>query len=380
MWCRVLKGIQIETMDEHYLTPAHCTILLVDDAPNNLRLLSSMLEEHGYEVRTVTSGKSALTSVRTEAPDLLLLDIAMPEMNGYEVCEQLQADPQTRDIPVIFISALHDALDKVRAFEAGGVDYISKPFHVQEVLARVRTHLALRSAQRQLVQQNQQLQSLSHRLVDVQEQERRAIARELHDEVGQILTGLNLSLEVVGHAPTDEQRTARLENAQQMVTELIQYVREMSMQLRPPMLDDLGVLPALFWHFERYTAQTGIEVRCQHTGIERRFAPEVEVTIYRIIQEALTNIARHASVTHAIVRLWAHNAHLTIQVQDQGEGFRPAETRATSASSGLAGIHERARLLGGHVDIESAPGQGTQLTVELPLTLPADASRHDMAG
>jgi two-component system NtrC family sensor kinase len=122
-------------------------ILIVDDTPANLRLLSQMLAEHGYQVRPVPDGPLALAAARAEPPDLILLDVRMPEMNGYEVCEHLKGDAQTRDIPIIFISALDATQDKVRAFAVGGVDYVTKPFQAAEVLARVETHLALRELQ-----------------------------------------------------------------------------------------------------------------------------------------------------------------------------------------------------------------------------------------
>ncbi len=125
-------------------------ILVVDDTPNNLRLLSGMLKEQGYEVRSVLNGRMALTTVEAEPPDLILLDITMPQMDGYEVCEHLKANPATHNIPVIFISALDDATDKVRAFQSGGVDYITKPFQVEEVLARVENHLMLQRLQGEL--------------------------------------------------------------------------------------------------------------------------------------------------------------------------------------------------------------------------------------
>lgn len=133
-------------------------ILIVDDTPDNLRLLSTMLTGQGYEVRSVINGAMALMGVRAEPPDLILLDINMPHMNGYEVCEQLKADDCSRDIPVIFISALEDVLDKVKAFAVGGVDYIVKPFQIEEVLARIETHLTVRRLQQQLQIQNLQLQ------------------------------------------------------------------------------------------------------------------------------------------------------------------------------------------------------------------------------
>jgi signal transduction histidine kinase len=212
----------------------------------------------------------------------------------------------------------------------------------------------------------QQLQDLSQRLLEVQETERRLIARELHDEIGQALTGLQLFLEANHRAPR-ESATGRLRTAQSLVVDLINRVRDLSQDLRPTMLDDLGLVPALLWQFERYTAQTEIRVIFQHFGLDRRFDPDLETAAYRIVQEALTNVARHAHVGAAMVNLWADDATLNMQVEDQGAGFDPEDVRATHRSNGLAGMRERASLLHGRLSIESAPGAGTQITAELPL-------------
>jgi sigma-B regulation protein RsbU (phosphoserine phosphatase) len=133
-------------------------ILIVDDTPTNLRLLSQMLGDHGYGVRAVTSGERAIASARAIPPSLILLDIKMPEMSGYEVAEELKSDNLTVDIPIIFISALDDIQDKVDAFTVGGVDYITKPFQLEEVLARVETHLALTRMQKQLQDANEKFE------------------------------------------------------------------------------------------------------------------------------------------------------------------------------------------------------------------------------
>lgn len=133
-------------------------ILVVDDMPSNLRLLSQTLAEKGYGVRTVTSGPRALESARTSPPDLILLDVRMPDMDGYEVCARLKEDERTAHIPIIFISALDQVEDKVQAFQFGGVDYITKPFQVEEVLARTETHLALRRLQARLEKINRRMQ------------------------------------------------------------------------------------------------------------------------------------------------------------------------------------------------------------------------------
>jgi diguanylate cyclase (GGDEF)-like protein len=133
------------------------SVVIVDDMPDNLRLLAGILKDEGYKVRPAPSGVRAVATIRKEPPELILLDIMMPGMDGYEVCRQLKADERTKDIPIIFLSALNEVFDKVKAFKAGGVDFITKPFQVEEVLARVKTHLTIRAQQKELAQQNEEL-------------------------------------------------------------------------------------------------------------------------------------------------------------------------------------------------------------------------------
>jgi len=214
----------------------------------------------------------------------------------------------------------------------------------------------------------EQMQTLSRRLVEVQEAERRYIARELHDEVGQVLTGLKLALEMNVRI-SGETAKASLIEAQSLVNKLMVLIRELSLNLRPAMLDDLGLLPALLWHFERFTAQTNIQVVFKHTGLNQRFPLEVETAIYRIVQEALTNVVRHAKVSEVTVRIWLDEKMLGVQVEDYGIGFNSEALLNIGASSGLAGMRERAVLLGGQFTIETSPGAGTRLTAELPIHL-----------
>ena len=140
------------------------SILVVDDTPANLQVLAGMLKDRGYKVRPVPSGKLALQAARRDPPDLILLDINMPEMNGYEVCEHLKADDTLKGIPVIFISALTEPLDKVKAFAIGGVDYLTKPFQMEELHARVETHLKLRRLQMELEEYSRHLELARERL------------------------------------------------------------------------------------------------------------------------------------------------------------------------------------------------------------------------
>ena len=153
-------------------------ILAVDDTPANLHLLSDMLSKQGYKVRITPNGKLAIQSILANPPDLILLDIMMPDMNGYEVCKMLKSDERTRNIPVIFISALSETFDIVKGFKVGGLDYISKPFHLEEVLARVENQLRLRSQERQLAEQNARLSQEIDKRQQAEEALQQSEARE----------------------------------------------------------------------------------------------------------------------------------------------------------------------------------------------------------
>jgi signal transduction histidine kinase len=211
-----------------------------------------------------------------------------------------------------------------------------------------------------------QLQSLSRRLLEVQETERRHIARELHDEIGQDLTAIKLSLEMSTREPP-ERVQGSLSQALGRTNDLIGRVRNLSLELRPAMLDDLGLLPTLRWHFERYTAQSGIKIDFRHEGLEgRRFERAIETAAYRIIQEALTNVARHTQVERVQVEVAAGENKLTLRIQDRGAGFDP-DAMAAGVTGGVPGMRERTEMLGGELRIESRPGAGTLLIAELPL-------------
>jgi signal transduction histidine kinase len=210
-----------------------------------------------------------------------------------------------------------------------------------------------------------ELQALSRRLVEVQEEERGKIARELHDEVGQILTGLKLTLSAAKRLP-EAAKDAQLDQAQQLVNELIGHVRDLSLDLRPAMLDDLGLLPALLWHFDRYTMQTGIEIIFHPLDIDVRFDQAVETAAYRIVQEALTNVARYAQVKEASVSVHNLGDALYIEVQDDGVGFDPERAIWAGKSNGVTGMRERVHLLRGEFRIDSVPGEGAVIRARIP--------------
>lgn len=212
----------------------------------------------------------------------------------------------------------------------------------------------------------EQLKALSYRLVEVQEEERRYVAKELHDEVAQVLTGLKFSLESLGNLP-DLKIKDELGKMQELLSSLLEKVRDISLDLRPSMLDDLGLLPTMLWHVDRFTSHTNVRVAFKHNCLDRRFRPEIETTVYRVVQEALTNIARHASVSEAEVRILIEGDTLLILVEDKGVGFGPEAVITVKNSVGLSGMGERLRLLGGELRIESSSGSGTRLRAEIPI-------------
>lgn len=213
----------------------------------------------------------------------------------------------------------------------------------------------------------------SHQMVDVQERERLRLARELHDEIGQVLTAISLSLGAAKRARRDPH--PGLEQALRLTNELMEQVRNLCSTLRPPMLCDFGLLATLEWHFEIYKERFKIAVNFKQAGLEgRRFSPELEIAAYRIVQEALTNVARHAAVPSADVEMTADERALVVTIRDRGAGFDPKATSART-TAGIGGMQERAAMVGGWLKVESAPGEGTRVMAKLPLAGSARAGK-----
>jgi two-component system, NarL family, sensor histidine kinase UhpB len=225
-------------------------------------------------------------------------------------------------------------------------------------------HLATLRDVTERKQAEARLRNLSHRLVTAQEKERRRLARELHDEVGQSLTALKIYLDRSSSARSTGDGP-ELGEAREALRELMAQVRSMSLDLRPSMLDDLGLLPTLLWHFKRYTAQTNVNVHFKHRGLRRHLPQDTITAAYRIVQEALTNVARYAQVTEVMVRVRVKDDALIMAVEDHGVGFDLDKVAPTS--TGLNGMRERAVSLNGKLLVQSTVGEGTYVIAELPL-------------
>lgn len=384
------------------------TVLVVDDDMVSVELCKHLLESEGYRVHTATNGKTAISQARAVNPSLILLDIIMPEMGGYETCRILKRQEPVKDIPVIFMSFLTEPFDKVKAFASGGVDFISKPVEPQELIARVKTQITLGRLQRELKEINaglelrvaarsrelsqanealmaeieerkqtekaltrsqEQLRALYVQLSELEEAERRRLARELHDQVGQNLTALGINLNVVLNQLSDASRDkveARLNDAVGIAKETAVAIRDVMAALRPQVLDDYGLKAALQMEAKRFADRTGIYTEVIGQEMVPRLSDGLETTLFRIAREALTNVSKHGRAKRVVVRLEQTDGVIRLTIEDDGLGFDMEKLNADRNSGwGLMTMKERIQSHGGSLQVVSKPGEGTRVIVEV---------------
>jgi two-component system, sensor histidine kinase and response regulator len=306
----------------------------------------------------------------------------MPDLDGYEVCHRLKQHHHTREIPVIFVSALDEVFDKVKAFNSGGVDYIQKPFQIEEVRARIENQLTIRRLQFELQAQNDRLQLTQAELVQALEQERslkqrieemaaieerNRIAREIHDSLGHSLMALNVQMQAVATLLLTDpiQAQSFLTQAQRLGATAIQEVRESVRALRTderpeqPLTETIAALAEEFRQVTGITPTVGVA-----SSLENRLTQPVSKTLYRIVQEALTNVSKYAVATQVQIHLETTDDRLNLTIADNGRGFN-CQQQATGF--GLQGMQERVAALNGEFHLITSPGSGCQIQVKLPV-------------
>ena len=356
-------------------------ILIVDDAPANLELLVTMLKERGYKPRPVSSGELAVAAARQLLPDLMLLDINMPEMDGYQVCEIFKQDARLQEVPIIFLSALNDTEDKVRAFQRGGVDYITKPFKFEEVEARVHTHLELR-------RQKLELESSYRRLGEL-EALRDSLTHMIVHDMRSPLFGIDLRLETLKEVIPVEN-----EKAFALLAAMRQNVRRLG-ALTEQMLEvsrlEAGQMPLVKKPGDLAQAVQAVVTALEPAAGTRRLAvlapdpipasfdPEM---IERVLENLVGNALKFTPPTGAVtVTVGRLGANARVGVHDNGPGI-PKEYHQTifdkfsqveashkkrGAGLGLAYCKLAVTAHGGAVGLESEPGQGSTFWLTLPI-------------
>ncbi len=364
------------------------SILIVDDTPDNVRLLSKLLSQRGYEIRKAINGAMALASAQADPPDLILLDIRMPEMDGYEVCQNLKANKATQDIPVIFLSALDDVLDKVKAFGVGGVDYITKPFQTEEVLARIDMQLRLRHLQQQLAEHNQQLQQLNQALMTSNqelEQFAYAVSHDLQQPL-QSITGFVGLIQMKYQKQLDAgvlEYIDRIFDAgkrmQRLIQDLLAYAQVGNMDLDLTPIDLKLVLYQALANLEMLIAEQKAEI----TFGELPWVQGNETQLVQLFQNLIGNALKfnRPDVIPQIQILATEQADSwLLEVRDNGIGipsehlkdifqaFKRLKTdqKYTGTGIGLATCKKIVSTHGGKIFAESKVGQGTVFYFTLP--------------
>ena len=518
------------------------TVLVVDDNPANLAVLFESLRRANFKVLIAQDGRGGLRSIQHMRPDIVLLDVMMPDMDGFELCRRLSKNHELAEIPIIFLSAMHDTAAKIKALDHQAVDYVTKPFQAAEVVARVERHLTLRNLQKNLKEKNRQLQAeiverqrveahlanvvlmsstlqreallpfiverakvlvkasccsifvpdektgdllfskgpdeaigqevinnehiierafreqrplifseqaseeslnsqlavpllvaeraigvlvvqrraefthyerdllltlathaamalenanlyqkaqqqilerkraektlqkytkklqlLAQQVISVQEEERRRLSRELHDEAGQALTALELSLSLLQGDLQEPTLRERLASAIDLTNQTHEQLRLMARNLRPPELDTMPLTSTLANFCSRFAARTGLSIDYWGNDLPV-FNQSINICLYRFLQESLTNVAKHAQATQIYVT-WRYDNHtVKLSVDDNGVGFAPAGRSTDTMGLGLVGMRERIESLGGQLEINSAPGEGSLLEAILTVS------------
>jgi signal transduction histidine kinase len=370
-------------------SPIQPTILLVDDVRENLVLLEHIIRTLDVEIISANSGIDALEKTAGKEIFLALVDVKMPGMDGIELAGYLQNDKSRSMIPIIFITAYADDKTLERCYEVNAVDFISKPFQRKILLSKVKiflelyrqknllrenqlqlheTALELDRINQSLKQSHEELSELTAHLEEVRENERKRIALDLHDDLGQRLTALLMDLAWIKNklAKDKPELLDKLSTMKSQLDETINTVRKISLGLRPSTLDDLGLVPALKWHFKEVEDNTGLIIVPNIVPDELELDPRLSILIFRVVQEALTNVTRHAEASKVVVNLKQVNASIYLGIIDDGIGITK-EKITKSQSFGLLGIKERVTSWGGKLFIEGEPGKGTRLRIELPV-------------
>ena len=341
-------------------------ILLVDDEPKSLFALQELLSTLGENLLTAASGEEALRHALKNDFAVILLDVRMPGIDGFETARLIRNRERSRLTPIIFLTAAADEMTSMfRGYEVGAVDYLMKPVVPEILKSKVSVFVELHRKTERLKESEDKLRRLAAHLISVREEERAHIAREIHDELGQVLTGIKMEVGWLQKRLTEPQLLEKTESMSKLIDSTVQTVRKIATGLRPEMLDDMGLVAAIGWQAKDFQKRTGI--RCRVKLPPETVKPDIDVatTSFRIFQEILTNVARHSRATRVDIDLEVSDAEVRMQVQDNGVGITEGDLHGRK-SLGLLGMHERALLFGGEVNITGAPGQGTRVAVVIP--------------
>lgn len=360
-------------------------ILMVDDHPGKLLSYEAILAELGENLIAARSGAEALDCLLKGDVAVILMDVNMPGENGFQLADIVRRHPRFRETAIIFISAVHlTDLDRIKGYEHGGVDYISAPIIPKLLRARVKVFAELHRKTRQLETLNLEMQTLSSRILRMQDEERRRVAREIHDGLGQELVFAKMTADAISKTTELIEAKEKAAEVCERIDGTIRQLRSISHLLHPALLDEVGLHSALRSYVEGLTQRSGIEtvIGFQPSDFPR-LAPDLEIALFRIVQEALTNVFRHSEAQNAEVTLELQGATVVVRIRDDGKGISEdiAAFRPGSAGVGIGGMRQRIQEFGGELVLRrAAPGTVVEAIIPVGSAAGADQRASAVAG
>lgn len=397
------------------------TVLIVGDDPATLEGLAKYLEMYNCRTLLAQNGEMGIERAASDKPDLVFMDVMMSGIDGFEISRRLKEKEATCNIPVILITECADKKTIIKGFNSGAVDYITKPFLSEEITARIKTHLfsnctekhlksnnwkheqnkleeeermrrallsiledekmakkRIKASEEALKESQRKLQSLSSHLLDTQEKNWRHIALELHDELGQSLTVLKLKLRSIQKKLVTDSilLNSKFDDTYTYVDQIINSVRRLSQELCPCSIEDLGLDESIIILADEFAKHTKLKISIDAQEINDCFNLQGRTFIYRIIQESLNNIQKHAEACKVSIIIKRQKSHIDIQIADDGIGFsREGNKNEYKFGLGLTAMEERARMLCGTLQVYSIIGIGTRIEIHIPI----DERQQEMA-
>lgn len=358
----------------HGAEPSGFTLLVIDDQEETLVSSQLLLEREGHRVLTASGGRQGLSIFRATPIDVLIVDYFMPEMTGEQVIRAVRdSDADVQIILQTGYSGEKPPREMMKLLDIQGYhDKTDGPERLLlwvDVMLKAAAQLRrVREKEQELSESRTQLRRLSARLINAEEEERERISRELHDQLGQILTALGLDIDwVLGRCPAEPEGTrARLVEASELLQQAIGETRELCATLRAGDLRGASLAEAIRLSAGEFSRRTGIALAWKDNSGALDVSNESGRHIYRIVQETMSNISRHASASAVTVELSCGGGNFILRIEDDGRGFDPAKVKDPHAV-GLVGMRERANLIGARLEIHSVPGEGTRVMLEMPL-------------
>lgn len=354
-------------------------ILIVDDNATNLLYLEIILQHLPANLVQALSGQEALNKTKNTELALAILDVQMPEMNGYELAVHLNENRSDNKVPIIFLTANFPENARImEGYQAGAVDYIVKPLNEVILVSKIKIFLELYWQKRRILESTEMIriseeetklakskvEELNDHLIRAVEEERSNISLQVHDELGQSMTALKMDLSWIRQNMNQPDLVqAKLDKMIQMTNEVIHRVQRISSELHPGVLDDLGLNAAIDWYCSEFTERSGIA--CELFLDEKEpDTQKLQLAMFRIIQEALTNVLRHSKADKVSIELITSPEFL-LTISDNGIGI-PAEKIESGKSFGLIGMRQRIAQCGGNIEFKGEPGKGSTIFVQIP--------------